>query len=116
MKRALIVSVLVLTMSSTAVFAQSTQSSPNSPTVRGGGVTVTIDKDRATPPDGDPRSTDQRREDRVAFNKCVLTVRDRDSGMLGRASPGPDPLLYCQQRLGMTNADAVPNSVKVGAE
>lgn len=116
MKRALIVSVLVLTMSTTAAFAQSTQPTPNSPTVRGGGVTVTIDKDRATPPDGDPRSTDQRREDRIAFNKCVLTMRDRDSAMLGRAAPGPDPVYYCQQRLGMMNADSVPNSVKTGAE
>lgn len=116
MKYALIVSALVLTMSASAAFAQSTAPAPSAPTVRGGGVTVTIDKDRATPPDGDPRSSDQRREDHVAFNKCVLTMRDRDSGMLGRASPGPDPLLYCQQRLGMANADAVPNSLKVGAK
>lgn len=116
MKRALIVSALVLTMSAPTAFAQSTQPPASSPTVRGGGFTVTIDKDRPLPPDGDPRSTDQRREDRIAFNKCVLTMRGRDTGILGRAAPGPDPLLYCQQRLGMANADAVPNSLKVGAE
>jgi hypothetical protein len=115
MKRVLIVAALVLTMSAPA-FAQSSAPAPSAPTVRGGGVTVTIDKERATPPDGDPRSADRRREDRIAFNKCVLTMRDRDTAMLGRASPGPDPFLYCQQRLGMANADAVPNSVKTGAE
>lgn len=113
MKRVL-VSALVLTISATSALAQSTQPAPSAPTVRGGGVTVTIDKERATPPDGDPRSADQRREDRISFNKCVLTMRDRETGMLGRGAPPPDPLLYCQQRLGMANADAVPNSVKVG--
>lgn len=116
MKQALIVAVLALAISAPQAFAQAGESAPGAPTVRGGGVTVTIDKERATPPDGDPRSVDRRREDRIAFNKCVLTMRDRDTGLLGRASPGPDPLLYCQQRLGMANADAVPNSVKTGAE
>jgi hypothetical protein len=91
-------------------FAQETPRAAS--TIPGGGVTVTIDKDNPEPPDGDPRSTDERRENRAAFNKCVLKMQGQSNVMLGRAGMGPDPLMYCQQRLGMTNADSVPMSVK----
>jgi hypothetical protein len=94
-------------------FAQdAAPSATPAPTIRGGGVTVEIDKDRPTPPDGDPRSTDERRENRIAFNQCVLKMQGQSNVMLGRAAMPPDPLMYCQQRLGMQNADSVPQSVK----
>ncbi len=94
-----------------AAHAQSATPS-TAPTIGGGGVTVNIEKDRPLPPDGDPRSTDERRENRMAFNQCVLKMQGQSNVMLGTAALPPSPLMYCQQRLGMVNADSVPDSVR----
>ncbi|MGE3302437.1 MAG: hypothetical protein AB7M12_04930 [Hyphomonadaceae bacterium] len=81
------------------------------PPIRGGGVVVAPEDNRPKPPDGDPRSVAQRREDHMAFTKCVARMQGRTDDF---SSPGlpPDPVSYCQQRLGMTSADAVPDSVR----
>jgi hypothetical protein len=102
----ILLTVLLFAASSFPASAQSTQP----PVVKGGGVTVNIDKDRPTPPDGDPRSADQRREDHASFSKCLLRMQDRTSDAFSRPGLPPDPMLYCQQKLGMDNADAVPKS------
>jgi hypothetical protein len=39
-------------------------------------------------------------------------MQDRTGDAFSRPGLPPDPMLYCQNRLGMGNADAVPKSVK----
>jgi hypothetical protein len=92
---------------SPSAWAQAT-GEPTAPPVRGGGVEISPDVAKPTPPDGDPRSAEQRREDRAAFNRCLLSRQDRPEDFLSNAGLPPDPLMYCQQRLGMRNGDDVP--------
>jgi hypothetical protein len=67
---------------------------------------------RPKPPDGDPRTNDQRREDRMAFDKCLLKMQGRPEETLSSPGLAPDPMMYCQQRLGMANAYAVPDQTR----
>ncbi len=85
-----------------------TPSDPAAPPVRGGGVEITPQVDKPKPPDGDPRSMDQRREDRAAFNRCLLSRQDRPEDYLSNPALPPDPLSFCQQRLGMRDGNDVP--------
>ena len=82
------------------------------PPVRGGGVTVNETVERPKPPDGDPRSTAERRVDHAAYEKCMLRMQDRSEESFSRAGIADDPRAYCSQKLGMHNADAVPDSVR----
>jgi hypothetical protein len=113
MMRTAILTGILAAFASVAIAQETAPPSANpTPTIRGGGVTVAIERDRPTPPDGDPRSADERRDDHMAFSQCILKMQGQSNVMLGRAGLPPDPMMYCQQRLGMTNADAVPQSVK----
>jgi hypothetical protein len=85
-----------------------TPGEPAAPPVRGGGVEISPDVEKPTPPDGDPRSTEQRREDRAAFNRCLLSRQDRPEDSFSNPGLPPDPLMYCQQRLGMRDGNDVP--------
>lgn len=112
--RALKAIVFAVLLMPSAALAQSATAQPEAtaPPVRGGGVTVTIDRDRPTPPDGDPRSAQQRRADHASFTQCVLRAQGRRGEAPFAGALPPDPMMLCQQRLGMANADAVPNSVR----
>jgi hypothetical protein len=111
-RTALLTGIFAACLAAGSANAQSATPPSTAPTIKGGGVTVEIERDRPTPPDGDPRSSDERRADHMAFNQCVMKMQGQSSVMLGTAGLPPDPMMYCQQRLGMTNADAVPNTVK----
>lgn len=92
-------------------FAQSAAPSAASPP-QSGGVVVEPTVKRPKPPDGDPRSNDERREDRAAFGKCMLNMQGRPEETLSNPGLPPDPLFYCQQRLGMANAYDVPKQTR----
>jgi hypothetical protein len=88
--------------------APSTAPASTAPPIRGGGVTVEPEAQRPQPPDGDPRSTGERREDHVRFDQCVLKMQSASEDI---SRPVPlDPVAYCQQKLGMDNANSVPKS------
>lgn len=86
----------------------SAQSAAPAPSPRTGDIIVEPTPERPKPPDGDPRSNEQRREDRAAFDKCLLSRQGRPEEILSNPGLPPDPLLYCQQSLGMANAYDVP--------
>jgi hypothetical protein len=71
-------------------------------------VIIAPNAKRATPPDGDPRSVGERREQRTAFDKCVLRAKEPDS--FDPVSSTPEEM--CAKRLGMENRDSVPVSVR----
>jgi hypothetical protein len=92
-------------------FAQSAAPSA-APAPQSGGIVVEPTVKRPKPPDGDPRSNDERREDRIAFDKCMLRMQGRPEETLSNPGLPPDPLFYCQQRLGMANAYDVPQQTR----
>jgi hypothetical protein len=96
-----------LCLAASQAVAQSTIPS-TTPAPKPGDVVVEPTVNRPKPPDGDPRTNDQRREDRMAFDKCLLKMQGRPEETLSSPGLAPDPMMYCQQRLGMDNANAVP--------
>lgn len=71
-------------------------------------VVIAPEAKRATPPDGDPRSIGEKREQAAAYDKCLLTAKERQM----YDPVGSTPEEYCSRRLGMADRDAIPNSVK----
>jgi hypothetical protein len=71
-------------------------------------VVIAPEAKRATPPDGDPRSVGERREDAMAYDKCVLRAHFMDTANPVQGTPEE----YCSRKLGMEDRNAVPNSVK----
>ncbi len=85
---------------------------PAAPSTKPSDVVVEPTVNRPKPPDGDPRTNDQRREDRAAFDKCLLKMQGRPEETLSSPGLAPDPMMYCQQRLGMANAYDVPQQTR----
>jgi hypothetical protein len=96
-----------LCLAAPQALAQSTAPAPT-PATKPGDVVVEPTIERPKPPDGDPRSNEQRREDRMAFHKCLLQMQGRSGDSLSYPGLAPDPMTYCQQRTGMANAYDVP--------
>jgi len=71
-------------------------------------VIIAPNAKRATPPDGDPRSVGERREQRTQFDKCVLRAKEPDS--YDPVSSTPEEM--CAKRMGMSDRDSVPVSTK----
>ncbi|MEJ0022344.1 MAG: hypothetical protein WDN76_02070 [Alphaproteobacteria bacterium] len=98
----------LICLSASSALAQSTVP----PATKPGDVVVEPTVSRPKPPDGDPRTNDERREDRAAFDKCLLKMQGRPEETLSSPGLAPDPMMYCQQRLGMANAYDVPQQTR----
>lgn len=83
-----------------------------SPPGKTGEIVVEPTVNRPKPPDGDPRTNEQRLEDRTAFDKCMLKMQGRPEDSLSNPGLPPDATMYCRQRLGMQNAYDVPQQTR----
>jgi hypothetical protein len=64
---------------------------------------------RIPPPDGDPRSLAERREDVRAWDECVMDAQSAfDDDPLGPQLQSPEE--RCRRALGMSGRGAIPNS------
>jgi len=62
------------------------------------------------PPDGDPRTPQQRRRDARAYDRCVSKAQSRMEDITSANPVADNPEDYCSRRLGMKDRDALPDS------
>lgn len=110
--RALVVGMVFASVGSAALAQPAAPSAP--PATPPGDVVVEPTIERPKPPDGDPRSQEQRRDDRMAFEKCLLRRQGASGETLSSPGLPPDPVFACQQAMGMRSANDVPLRTRAG--
>jgi hypothetical protein len=74
-------------------------------------VTVPAPERPKPAPPPDARSVDERREDRAAWDRCILKAQAREQAATGANPVGnASPEEICAKALGMARREAIPES------